>query len=154
MRTIWRRVFAVLKYAVSSWKMDLYPGEVVGIIIDGLADAATRLAPDGRRAHVLAAILESTEAGEVAQVTRERLKNVLRGVRTIDSRAKRELEDMGFTVTEDGKHFKLVFQGDDRYTFSLPKSGSDHRGGSTLPATSPVCSCDAIHQTLRPASAC
>ena len=42
---------------------------------------------------------------------------------------RRELEDMGFSISEDGKHFKLVFQGDDRYTFTLPKSGSDWRGG-------------------------
>jgi hypothetical protein len=110
-------------------EQDLYPGELVGIIRDSLEDAATRVSLDSRRGHVLAAILESTEAGEIADVTRERLKSLLRGARTIDSKARRELEDMGFTVTEDGKHFKLVFQGDDRYTFSLPKSGSDHRGG-------------------------
>jgi hypothetical protein len=36
---------------------------------------------------------------------------------------------MGFAISDEGKHYKLVFQGDDRYSFSLAKSGSDHRGG-------------------------
>ncbi|GMU46359.1 MAG: hypothetical protein AMXMBFR26_11410 [Porticoccaceae bacterium] len=42
---------------------------------------------------------------------------------------RRGLEEMGFSITEEGKHYKLTFQDDDRYTFTLPKSGSDHRGG-------------------------
>ena len=36
---------------------------------------------------------------------------------------------MGFRISNGGKHYKLVYQGDDRYTYTLPSSGSDHRGG-------------------------
>ena len=36
---------------------------------------------------------------------------------------------MGFRISNGGKHYKLLYQGDDRYTYSLPQSGSDRRGG-------------------------
>ena len=39
------------------------------------------------------------------------------------------LTELGFSISEDGKHYKLTYMDDDRYTFALPKSGSDYRGG-------------------------
>ncbi|CAG2153741.1 hypothetical protein DZA07_31215 [Pseudomonas aeruginosa] len=109
---------------------DLYPNEVLGILLDAIEDAATRVQHDSRRQHVLRSILEANRLEEnPLEGRREQLKRLLRGTSTIDGKLRRELEDMGFSISEDGKHFKLVFQGDDRYTFTLPKSGSDWRGG-------------------------
>jgi len=109
---------------------DLYPNEVLGILLDAIEDAATQVQHDSRRQHVLRSILEANRLEEnPLEGRREQLKRLLRGTSTIDGKLRRELEDMGFSISEDGKHFKLVFQGDDRYTFTLPKSGSDWRGG-------------------------
>lgn len=109
---------------------DLYPNEVLGILLDAIEDAATRVQHVSRRQHVLRSILEANRLEEnPLEGRREQLKRLLRGTSTIDGKLRRELEDMGFSISEDGKHFKLVFQGDDRYTFTLPKSGSDWRGG-------------------------
>ncbi|MNY75750.1 hypothetical protein D3C86_2151140 [compost metagenome] len=47
----------------------------------------------------------------------------------MDAATRAGLEALGFSLTEEGKHIKLVYQDDDRYTFILPKSGSDWRGG-------------------------
>lgn len=114
----------------ASGEQDLYPNEVLGIIIDALADARTRVAPDSRRQHVLDAVLQANPApSNEAATLRERLKQALRASRSLDAKTRRELEAIGFTITEEGKHYKLLFQGDDRYTFPLAKSGSDHRGG-------------------------
>ena len=44
-------------------------------------------------------------------------------------RTRRSLLEFGFIIEGVGKHFKQIYQGDDRYIFTLPKSGSDHRGG-------------------------
>ncbi|MGC4441538.1 hypothetical protein ABXW85_22030, partial [Streptococcus suis] len=41
----------------------------------------------------------------------------------------RNLKELGFDISDDGKHYKLIYMQDDRYVFSLPKSGSDWRGG-------------------------
>jgi hypothetical protein len=47
----------------------------------------------------------------------------------MDKKTRKGLEDIGFSITEEGKHFKLTFRDDDRYVFALPKSGGDVRGG-------------------------
>lgn len=109
---------------------DLYPGEVFGIMRDALEDGATRVLADSRRQHVLASVLDAKPKDEdFAASMKKQLKDLLRGSRSVDSKIRRGLEAMGFTITEEGKHYKLVFQDDDRYTFALAKSGSDHRGG-------------------------
>jgi hypothetical protein len=85
---------------------------------------------DSRRQHVLDALLEANPPREdIAGEMRERLKVLLRGMRTVDAKIRRGLEDMGFSISEEGKHYKLVYRDDDRYTFTLPKSGGDYRGG-------------------------
>jgi hypothetical protein len=109
---------------------DVYPNEVLCILLDAIEDAATRVPENSRRQHVLMSVLEANKLdGSPLEAHREQLKKLLRGMTTIDGKMRRELEDMGFSISEDGKHFKLVFQGDDRYTYTLPKSGSDWRGG-------------------------
>ena len=42
---------------------------------------------------------------------------------------KKHLEDMGFVITEDGKHYKLTYYGDDRYQIIFSKTPSDFRTG-------------------------
>ncbi|MFM3222062.1 hypothetical protein AB8T91_28055, partial [Klebsiella pneumoniae] len=38
------------------------------------------------------------------------------------------LNDVGFSISEEGKHYKITYHGDPRYTYILPKTGSDYRG--------------------------
>jgi hypothetical protein len=110
-------------------EQDLYPGELGDIVRDALLDALNRVRQDGRRQHIISALIDANDAiGESGRL-KEKIKELLRGYSGIDAKVRRGLEDMGFTISEDGKHYKLVFQGDDRYTFTLAKSGSDHRGG-------------------------
>lgn len=40
-----------------------------------------------------------------------------------------ELKDIGFEISEDGKHYKLTYFGDARYTIALAKTPSDYRSG-------------------------
>ncbi|HEY4320932.1 MAG TPA: hypothetical protein VGM77_07070 [Gemmatimonadales bacterium] len=110
-------------------EQDLFPGELGGVLYDAIADAATRVTKDSRRENVLAAILANNPQTSEAPLMKEELKRILRSARTVDAGVRHSLERMGFVITEEGKHFKLVFAGDDRYTFTLPKSGSDVRGG-------------------------
>ena len=65
----------------------------------------------------------------LATSKRDELRELLRGYKNMTKDIRDGLKELGFSVSEEGKHFKLTFQGDERYTFSLPKSGSDHRGG-------------------------
>lgn len=108
---------------------DLYEGEMANIVRDALEDASKRALSDSRREHVLRAIMNSMASTKAASKQKETLKELLRDYKSMTGRTKRDLEDLGFEIADDGKHHKLVYQGDDRYTFSLSKSGSDHRGG-------------------------
>lgn len=117
---------------------DFYPNEILCIILKVIEDAVKQIDhKDSRRRHVLMSILEANKLDDdPLEKHREQLKGLLRGMSTIDGKIRRGLEEMGFSISEEGKHFKLVFQGDDRYTYPLPKSGSDWRGG--LNATSDI----------------
>ena len=109
---------------------DLYPNETLNILIETLQDAAERATQDSRRQHILKSLLAANPLENPPTTNRrEQLKKLLRDYRVISAKIQSELKSMGFTVTTEGKHIKLVFHGDDRYTFTLPKSGSDHRGG-------------------------
>jgi molecular chaperone GrpE (heat shock protein) len=108
---------------------DLYSGETQEIIRDAIEDASERVHHDSRRLHVLKAMLKSLPASGAGRANREKIKDLLRGYRTMDAKVRKGLEGMGFSIEDDGKHYKLIFQGDDRYTYALSKSGSDHRGG-------------------------
>jgi hypothetical protein len=111
---------------------DLYAGELIFIVRDALSDAIERVPNDSRRKHVLSSMVEANLATDENVSLRERLKALLRDYRSMDAKTRSALQDMGFQISDDGKHYKIVFQGDDRYTFSMPKSGSDHRGGLNL----------------------
>lgn len=110
-------------------EQEFHDGEFNEIVFDALQEALSRVVRGSRREHVLAAITSSTNVSQVSKSNREELKRLLREYTSMDKHTRSGLEQLGFSVAEDGKHYKLVYRSDDRYTFSLPKSGSDHRGG-------------------------
>jgi hypothetical protein len=110
-------------------EQDFYAGELSEIVMAAVSDAADRVQADSRREHVLKAILSSNAFGNSSRDQREELKRLLRDYRNMDRLTKGGLEALGFSIGDDGKHYKLIYQEDDRYTFSLPKSGGDRRGG-------------------------
>lgn len=113
-------------------EQDLYAGELLGVVRDAIADAVTRVVQDSRRQHILSQIVKTNPPTGEAEAMRNHLKSLLRDFRSMDAKVRGALQDMGFEIFEDGKHYKIVFQGDERYTFTMPKSGSDHRGGLNL----------------------
>jgi hypothetical protein len=113
-------------------EQDLYAGELLGVVRDAIADAVSRVTKDSRRQHILNSIVKANPPTGEAEAMRSRLKALLRDFRSMDAKVRSALHDMGFDLSEEGKHYKIVFQGDDRYTFTMPKSGSDYRGGLNL----------------------
>jgi hypothetical protein len=110
-------------------EQEFFDGEFLEVIIDSLNAAAGNAQSDSRRQHVLTVVAMSNPANEALRDRKERLKSILRQYQSMDKHTAKELEDLGFTISEEGKHHKLTYMGDDRYVFALPKSGSDHRGG-------------------------
>lgn len=110
-------------------EQNFFQGEIAGIVSEALADCASRAQAGSRRSHVLAALVEANPRNNVSSKKRDKIKSLLRNYRSMDAATKAGLEDLGFSISDDGKHYKLVYQDDDRYVFPLPKSGSDYRGG-------------------------
>lgn len=113
-------------------EQDFYAGEILGFVRDAIADAVTRVTEDCRRQHILNSIVKANPPSGESEAMRNRLKTLLRDFRAMDAKVRSGLQDMGFDISEEGKHYKIIFQGDDRYTFTMPKSGSDYRGGLNL----------------------
>jgi hypothetical protein len=108
---------------------DYYPNEILGILRDAAASALENVQSGGRRAHILSAIAANNPSSEVPAQGRDKLKALLRGYKSMTKDVRDGLSDLGFSISEDGKHFKVVYKGDDRYTFALPKTSSDFRAG-------------------------
>lgn len=108
---------------------DLYQGEQVGLIVESLKTAASSAELHSRRRSLLEALVASNENPGDREEILERLKELLRQYTSMTAAVRTELEALGFAILEDGKHYKLLFHGDTRYPFVLPKTGSDWRGG-------------------------
>lgn len=53
----------------------------------------------------------------------DEIKKLLNDYRTMGAPLRSALKDLGFTITEDGKHYRLKYNGDERYKTTLSKNG-------------------------------
>ena len=53
--------------------------------------------------------------------------------KTLSGIMRQELKDIGFEITDDGKHYRLTYYGDDRYKTTIAKTGSDWREEKNKP---------------------
>lgn len=116
---------------------DYYPNEILGIVTDAIHEYAERVIPGSRRQHILISILESNSFERIEEQTARQIKETLRGYKEMGAKVRSTLEKAGFEISPDAKHWRLVYNGDERYTYILPKTGSDVRGG--LNAGSDIC---------------
>lgn len=108
-------------------EQELYAGEFNDLLVKILSEKIKLLPEETRGYHILKSILDSNkEVGKRANIE-EVIKRSVGGSKRLDTKAKSELETVGFEISEDGKHYKLIFCGDARYSFTLPKTGSDYR---------------------------
>jgi hypothetical protein len=107
---------------------EFYHGEFIDFLIDTLSQASQNQVLDSRRSHIIKSFLgANTKIGKNEEI-RTKIEQILHGYTNMTSQIRKGLEDLGFEIKESGKHYKIVFYEDNRYTFSLPKSGSDRRG--------------------------
>lgn len=108
---------------------DFFENEMLWIILDALKDQCDRVPENSRRLHILQSITTQTAPHKISAEAAQTIREALRGYREMSTRTRSTLERLGFTISDEGKHLKLLYQDDSRYTFTLPKSGSDGRGG-------------------------
>lgn len=115
---------------------EFYQGEVHDLVLSLIRKEATRRPASNcgeyRKYHLLASIAEANEMMHGARKIREMLERTLLDGRSISKRTIRNLESIGFSVDCRGKHPAICFNGDSRYTFTMPLTGSDTHSGMNL----------------------
>ena len=113
---------------------DFYQGEIRDIVLGAIDDASGTMESATRRADVLEDILENNPYRHLSDERKQRVKSLFKGYKTVSGTMKQELADMGFELTEAGKHYKLTYRGDPRYLVTVGKTPSDNRSGSNTAA--------------------
>lgn len=108
---------------------EFYPGEIREMLLDALAKAQQSAKPKSRRAAVLEDVLEHNDYQHVGEKRDKEVKDLLNGYKTMSGTLRQALKELGFVITEEGKHYRLTYYGDDRYQTTLAKTGSDWREG-------------------------
>ena len=116
-------------------EQDLFPGERAEIVRSALRKALEGARGNSRTGHVIQDILSTEQGPSLRPDMAERVKRCFEGKKKLGSREISELKDLGFAISEEGKHYKAVFRDDPRYTFTIPKTSSDHRAGLNLAST-------------------
>ncbi len=110
-------------------EQDLYPFEQQSMLVELLEKELRTVANNSRKEHILSSLIVANRCENTMNEKRTRIKSCLHGYMKMTPAISKELESIGFSLSEDGKHIKLVFGEDPRYTGTLSKTGSDHRAG-------------------------
>ena len=114
---------------------EFYPGEIKDMVLAALDDALRNIKGKSRRADVIRDIFKSNGYRDLSGERQQRVKNLLKGYDGMSKSLRQELIDLGFEITEDGKHYKLTYYGDRRYWTTIAKTPSDHRDGKNAALT-------------------
>ena len=113
----------------SGREADFYPGEIRDLLLTQLSDTLSSVGDKTRRRDVIEDILSANEWDHRSEKNAEEIKKLLKTYAGMTSAIRQKLESLGFVITEDGKHYKLTYYGDDRYQIILSKTPSDIRTG-------------------------
>ena len=110
---------------------ELYPGERNDLLYSVLSQVLDKY-EDGTRPYCLIrSLLDANPKTGACEKIIQGVKSAFRSGEKMTRTTKEKLRDLGFSIEEDGPHYKIVF-GDPRYMFTIAKTPSDHRGGKNL----------------------
>lgn len=105
------------------------------LLLSALTDALSNMPEKSRRADVIRDIIENNDYQKKSEKRESEVKRLLRDYSGITGKLRQELEELGFVITEDGKHYKITYYGDERYQAVFGKTPSDVRSGKNNAAT-------------------
>ena len=108
------------------------PQEQKELILSCLKEYSKSIPEDSRRKHLIDNILENNPSSGSLKKTEEELRRLAPHISDMDKATLRQFAELGFDITSDGKHHKMIYHGDERYMFSVPKTASDSRAGKNL----------------------
>lgn len=110
---------------------ELYEGEIKDVVLRVLEKEKGQLDGDlnlkaSRKFHVLSDIVSLNNQTGKAEEISNWLKEIIDASGNLNAQRKRELIEAGFKI-ETGTHYKITYNEDGRYTFTLAKTPGDYR---------------------------
>lgn len=109
---------------------DFYPDEIQDMILSILEEAFSNTESKTRRADILSDIIENNQYQHLSEKRKQKVKAIFKGYKNLSGAIKQELMELGITISEDGKHYKLTYNNDPRYMVTVGKTPSDNRAGN------------------------
>ena len=72
----------------------------------------------------------NNEYQHLSEKRKQRVKAMFKGYKNLSGAMRQELLELGMTITDDGKHYKLTYKDDPRYMVTIGKTPSDNRAGN------------------------
>ena len=120
---------------VQGYEKELYGGEIKDFILSALSEVQKNTKVGTRKYDVLSDILDKNKYQQLNKSKKEAVKRIFSGYKNVSTTMKQQLEELGFTLTEDGKHYKALYHGDSRYPITIAKTPSDNRTGMNIAHT-------------------
>ena len=102
------------------------------MVLDAVAEKLKNLGQKTRRWAVLNDVLQNNDYQAVSDERERIVKSLFKDYKTLSASMRQQLLELGFEVTEEGKHYRLTYYGDGRYKTTIAKTGSDWREGKNI----------------------
>lgn len=122
---------------VQGEETEKYSGEIKDYVLSVLDDALSHLNIGTRKENVIRDILNSNNYEHLGEERRRQVKGLFKGYTNMNNSIRQGLSELGFSITEDGKHYKVRYNDDSRYMVTISKTASDHRSGDN--SSSKIC---------------
>lgn len=109
---------------------DYFPNEIKEFILEELFKSLVGIQRDTRRYHIISDVIEKNEYTGVLREKKEKIKQLLKNYSGLNPKLEQSLKELGFTVIAANDHYKLVYNDDARYTFTMAKTPSDNHAGA------------------------
>ena len=110
---------------------ELYYGERNDLLFSILSQALNKYEKGTRANCIVQALLDANPKVGSCEKIVAGVKEVFARNERLNKATKSRLRDLGFTIDEDGPHYKIIFH-DSRYMFTVAKTPGDHRGGRNM----------------------
>lgn len=114
---------------------EFYVGEITGAILEAIVEARDNVQEHTRRADILDDILQFNNQEKVLKILEDRrqeVKKIFKDYKRMTPDMRKKLSNLGFDITEFGKHYRLKYYNDNRYVTTVAKTGSDCREGKNI----------------------
>lgn len=113
-------------------EFEFYQGEVKDLVLATLSEAVKGIPPKSRRADVVRDMIKNNNYQKLSVAKAEEAKRILKNYDGMTAKTRQSLKDLGFEITDEGKHYKVTYYGDGRYQTSYSKTPSDGRTGKNM----------------------